>query len=339
MVLLLLLFMLIFSCNRDSDIYTEESLYGLTIPSGFPHPVIPEDNSLNVLRVELGRKLFYDPILSKDSSISCASCHLSALAFTDGKALSDGVGGKKSERNAPTLVNIAYHNSFFWDGGNHSLEIQVVGPLQNELEMNLSAKEAVERLKKSDDYSRLMKNAYGLNEPNIFGLTRAIAAFERTLISGNSPYDKYNYQGELDALTPDEQAGMNLFFSSELKCSECHTGFNFTEYAFENNGIYLNYTDSGRARVTLNPLDAGKFKVPTLRNIELSGPYMHDGSFSTLSEVIDHYAQGGKGHHNQSDKVVGFSITADEKANLIAFLKSLTDHEFLNNPNFKNPKQ
>jgi len=311
--------------------------FKLEIPLGFSYPSIPEDNLPNKVRIELGRKLFYDPILSKDSSISCSSCHLTELAFTDGKKFSDGVDGQKTERNTPTLTNIAYHNSFFWDGGNHSLPLQVVGPLENELEMNLSARDAVERLKNNAEYTQLMERAYNLKEPNIYGLTRAIAAFERTLISGNSPFDKYKYQDQKDALTQNELDGMNLFFSSSLKCAECHSDFNFTNYQFENNGIYLNYSDSGRARITLNSADAGKFKVPSLRNVELSAPYMHDGSFSNLSDVIDHYAQGGKGHHNQSNKITGFSITPQEKQNLISFLESLTDHEFLNNPNFKAP--
>ena len=329
----------IFSCAKDEQESSGSfsDAYFLQIPNGFPVPITPENNQLTKSRVELGRKLFFDPILSEDSTISCASCHLSEKGFTDGHSLSIGVHGRLTERNSPTLANIGYHNSFFWDGGNHSLEIQVVGPVENFNEMNLPFSEAVNRLKNHPEYPQLFKLAYNLNEPNPFGITRAIASFERTLISGNSRYDKYNYQNQLGALTSSELNGMNLFFSNDLKCAQCHSGFNFTNNLFENNGIYLNYVDSGRARITLNTNDAGKFKVPTLRNVELTAPYMHDGSFSTLEDVIDHYSSGGKGHRNQSNLVAGFSITATEKNDLINFLKSLTDHEFINNPNFKAP--
>lgn len=338
-ILLLFFFIAIYSCKKDNEVIVPSASkpYQLVIPKGFPQPYVPEDNQLTYARVELGRKLFYDPMLSEDSSISCASCHLPEMAFTDGEVLSEGVYGRLTERNTPTVANIAYHTSFFWDGGNHSLELQVIGPLESEKEMNLSAQEAVERLKNHPEYPQLFKEAYKLTEPSIYGLTRAIAAFERTLISGNSPYDKYTYQGQTSALTQNEISGMNLFFSPALKCAECHTGFNFSNYDFENNGIHLNYLDSGRARITLSSADAGKFKVPSLRNVELTAPYMHDGSFATLSDVIDHYAQGGKGHPNQSSKISGFTITAQEKEDLISFLKALTDHEFLNNSNFKDP--
>ncbi len=329
---------LLISCSKKEDIIPyNEAPFILNVPAGFPNPIIPNDNTLNKYRVDLGRKLFYDPILSRDSSISCATCHLQEKAFTDGKILSNGVQGGITERNTPNITNIAYHNAFFWDGGNHSLELQVIGPIESVNEMNLTIPEAIERLKEHNTYPNLFKLAYGLNEPNIYGLTRALASFERTLISGNSPYDKYTSQGQSNALTSNELNGKNLFFSATLKCAECHTGFNFTSLAYENNGIYLNYADDGRGRVTLNTADNGKFKVPSLRNIEVTGPYMHDGSFNTLEDVIDHYAQGGKGNVNQSPKIGGFTITNQEKQDLIAFLKSLTDQEFLENPNFKSP--
>ncbi len=331
---------LFFACKKDDDstLSSGNAPYVLEVPNGFPYPVIPSDNELTRERIELGRKLFYDPILSEDSSISCASCHLVNEAFTDGFSLSHGVHGRTTERNSPTLTNIGYHTDFFWDGGNFSLEVQIVGPIESVNEMNLPFPVLINRLKNHPEYPQLFKAAYNLNSPNVFGVTRAIAAFERTLISGNSNYDKYFYNNQ-NTLNAQEINGMNLFFSEDLKCAQCHGGFNFTNLNYENNGIYLNYIDSGRARITLNTDDAGKFKVPTLRNIEVTAPYMHDGSFNTLEEVIDHYSSGGKGHRNQSDLVSGFTISASEKQDLIAFLKTLTDHEFLNNIKFANPNE
>ena len=179
----------------------------------------------------------------------------------------------------------------------------------------------------------LAQEAYG-RKMDLYVITRAIAAFERTLISGNSRYDQFFYQGKKDALSEKEKKGMELFFSERLACSICHGGFDFTEYSLENNGLYRDYEDKGRNRVTSKEEDIGKFKVPTLRNVALTAPYMHDGSLKSLEEVIDHYQLGGKGHPNQHPATQGFEISATEKQELLLFLQSLTDEEFIHNPDF-----
>ncbi|WKZ76004.1 MAG: cytochrome c peroxidase [Vicingaceae bacterium] len=307
--------------------------YHLTIPKGFPLPLIPVDNELTESRVLLGKTLFYDPILSLDSSVSCATCHRLNLAFTDGQELSKGIVNRTGIRNTPTLTNIAYAFSLMFDGGAETLELQALAPIADHNEMNSDMNLVIERLKKNKKYISLFKKAYQ-REPDAFGITRSIAAFQRTLISGNSPFDKYYFQGDTTALSASEQRGMKLFFSESLACSECHSGFNFTNNHFENNGLYTVYADAGRARITNLSSDVGKFKVPTLRNAEYTSPYMHNGSFSSLEEVIAHYASGGKNHVNKSVLLKGFNIPETEKQDLIHFLKSLSDKEFLSNKNF-----
>lgn len=310
--------------------------YDLRIPAGFPEPAIPEDNQLTNTRVELGRRLFYDPVLSLDSSVSCATCHFQHLAFADPAPLSEGVDGRTGLRNSPALFNLAYAESFFRDGGVPTLELQVLAPISDENEMDNNIVTVVERLQRIPAYVELCQEAYG-RTPDPFCLTRALAAFERTLISGDSRYDRHSYHGESGALNAAEIRGLNLFQSDALKCAECHSGFNFTNEDFRNNGLKAVYPDTGRARITLDPADAGKFKVPSLRNVALTAPYMHDGSIATLGEVIDHYAAGGMGHRNQDPLVAGFVLSDAEKADLIAFLESLTDEVFIRNPVFSDP--
>ena len=307
--------------------------YVLSIPKGFPQPFIPEDNPLTQGKVALGKKLFFEPILSRDSSISCASCHFPELAFSDTAAVSTGVAGRKGFRNAPSLTNVAYGKSFFKDGGVPTLEIQILTPLEGHDEMDLNILEAAERLNKNPAYKKLFQEVFD-RVPDAFGITRAIAAFERTLISGHSRFDRYYYHGE-EVLSASEKRGWLLFNSETLQCATCHAGFNFTNEQFENNGLYEVYADEGRRRITLDSADAGKFKVPTLRNSAVTGPYMHDGSFSSLEEVIEHYSRGGKGHGNQSELIKGFSLTEVEKQDLLAFLKALTDATFLANTDFR----
>lgn len=307
--------------------------YNIVLPEGFPMLEFPEGNELTVARVDLGKKLFYDPILSRDSSVSCGSCHLQTQAFTDGKALSDGVAGGITKRNSPTLANVAYHDLFFKDGGSISLELQVIAPIEDENEMDNSILDVVERLKNVPEYVDMMVKAYG-RTPDVYSITRSIASFQRTLISGNSRYDQYLHQNQNDALNASEIRGMNLFFSDSLACSQCHSGFNFTANAFENNGLYDSYVDKGRFRITIDSSDIGKFKVPTLRNIALTAPYMHDGSVSNLAAVVQHYANGGSHHPNKSSLIQPRTLSAQAQADLVHFLESLTDEAFINNPAF-----
>lgn len=319
------------SCEpEEKELANKNDLpFPIEIPAGFPAMEVPTDNPITIGRVALGKELFFDPILSRDRSISCGSCHQPEFSFTDQEALSLGVEGKVGERNAPQLANIAFKPFFFKDGGIPSLELQVLAPFDNHLEFDLNIVEAVNRLMKSEYYTQRFQEVFGDN-PSAFGLTRAIAAYERTLISGNSRFDRYFYQNE-NVLTDSELRGFELFKSDELKCNSCHNGVFFTNFEFENIGLELNYSDSGRARITLNSSDAGKFEVPTLRNIAVTQPYMFDGRFETLDQVIDFFAAGGLAHQNKSNLIQPFSITEEEKADLIAFLESLTDDSFLKN--------
>ncbi len=319
-----MLCLLFSACNdeKSDEEIVAPIVYQYDIPQGFPSMDIPKDNRPSKQRITLGKKLFFDSILSKTKDISCGSCHQQHLAFADEVAISKGVHERQGERNSPSLMNIGYHYAFFADGGIPTLELQVIAPIENPVEMDLPIDSAIARLKKNEDYVQLFKEAYD-RQPDLFSLIRAIACYERSLLSGNAPYDLY--QQEKIELTESEINGKKLFFSDSLNCSTCHGGFNFTNFSFENNGLYKKYQDKGRQKVTVRPQDEGKFKVPSLRNIELTAPYMHDGSIETLDQVIDHYARGGQKHKNQSELIQGFTLSSKNKTDLINFLKTLTD--------------
>jgi cytochrome c peroxidase len=297
--------------------------YELNLPPHFPLPEIPEDNLLTKNRVELGRLLFADPILSRDSTVSCASCHKSEFAFADNRAVSPGVGNRLGARNAPSLTYRAYATSLNWDGGVPSLELQALAPIQAHFELDMDFATLVERLKRSPRYPSLFQAAYQ-TPPNEVGIVKALAAFQRTLIKGTSDYDRY-LQGDSAALSPSAKRGKDFFFGETAECFHCHTGLLLTDETFQNNGLYSEYKDQGRFLITGRERDKGKFRVPSLRNIELTAPYMHDGSLPTLEAVIDHYASGGAMHPAKSTLVRKFHITQQEKEDLINFLKSLTD--------------
>ena len=324
-LLYLLILLSLISCERDNPIY--EGLYKLEIPNGFPEINHPSDNMPTAERIALGKRLFFDPILSKDSTISCNSCHLQEYAFADNKIVSPGVEGKLGTRNSMSLANVAYYDFFLREGGVPTLEMQVLAPIQDHNEMDFNIIPVAERMKLDASYVAQSLKAYN-REPDAFVITRAIAAFERTLISGNSNYDK-------NRMTASERDGKALFFSDSLACASCHGTFLFTNQDIENNGLYANYADSGRYRLTHLQEDIGKFKVPTLRNIELTAPYMHDGSIENLEEVISHYEAGGKEHFNQSSLLKGFNLTSTERENLLDFLYSLSDEDFTQNTNFQ----
>lgn len=308
--------------------------YELTLPAGFPQPIFPEDNALTQARVDLGRMLFYDPVMSLDSSVSCASCHNQSLGFADNKMISPGVNGELAARNAPTLTNVAYNPTLLFDGFLPTLEMQILVPIQEHAEFNFNIVEIGKRLKKNPDYIKRSWEAYG-RQPDSYVITRAISSFERILISGDSRYDQF-VNGDKNSLNRSEKRGMNLFFN-DLACTSCHGGFNFTDFSTKNNGLYTIYADSGRMRATHLLEDKAVFKVPTLRNIGLTAPYMHDGSMATLEEVIDHYMSGGKNHPSKSELIKPFDLTRRQKGDLIAFLRSLTDESFISNPAFANP--
>ncbi len=301
--------------------------YKLLIPKGFPEPYIPEDNQLTQSRVDLGKKLFFDKVLSRDSSVSCASCHVPRFAFTDRKTKGIGIRAQEVSRNTPTLTNVAYQDKFLLDGLNPSLEAQVNIPIHELKEFDFSIILVAERLKKNPQYVQLSKEAYG-SDPSPRVITNAIAAYERTLISGNSSFDKYHFQGDSSALNASQKRGMNLFYNT-LNCSECHSGFNFTNGGLTNNGLYEHYPDTGRMRLFGMEKDRAIFKVPTLRNIAVTYPYMHDGSLNSLYDVINHYSSGGKNHQNKSELIQPFTLTDEEKIDLVSFLQALTDSSFL----------
>ncbi|MEM6764465.1 MAG: cytochrome c peroxidase [Bacteroidota bacterium] len=330
--LLSTLLLLTNSCDDDGPELAER--YEVSLPAHFPPLPVPEDNPLTVDRVALGKQLFFDPILSKDATVSCASCHDPAFSFTDLLKNSRGVEGAVGDRNSMPIVNLAYANSFFWDGSNPSLEEQAIHPIINPLEMASDLADVIRKLENHPTYPQDFQQAFG-GPPTTDRLVKALAAFERTLVSANSAYDRY-VAGDENALTDSERRGMNLFFNHQRgECFHCHTEPFFTDFSFQNNGLYSEYQDEGRRRVTGRDNDEGKFKVPSLRNIEYTGPYMHDGSMSTLEEVVDHYAKGGNKHRNQSILLDNIEFSEQEKQNLIAFLKALSDPAFIQNPDFR----
>jgi len=331
----LVTFSIILSCSQDDVEPSHFAPKFMEVPKGFDEIEFPEDNEFSQIRWELGKKLFYDPIMSIDSSVSCASCHSSELAFSDNVAFSLGVDDRIGTRNAPTLANVAYHQYYTREGGVPTLEMQILVPIQEHNEFDFNIVLLAERLKADSSYIQMSIEAYD-REPDPFVITRSLACFERSLISGYSRYDHYENYGDLNALTQSEINGMELFFSDKTNCSQCHESFNFTNYAFENNGLYEEYDDVGRFRFTGNEEDLARFKVPSLRNIRLTAPYMHDGSIQSLGEVIEHYNSGGKNHLHKSSLIQPLSLTEKEKDELLAFLHSLTDDSFVTNPLFKN---
>ncbi len=330
-----LLVISIAGCQPDPPIPGERENGILSIPIGFPAVEFPEDNKFTRARWELGKRLFFDPVLSRDSTVSCGSCHKPHLAFSDDVSFSPGVQNAPGVRNAPTLTNVAYLPYFTREGGVPTLEMQILVPLQEHNEFDFNIVDAGIRLSHIPEYVEMSELAYG-REPDPFVITRSIANFERTLISGNSPFDRYFYQDNKDALNSLEIKGMNLFFSERTGCSDCHGGFNFTDNSFQNNGLYTIYNDLGRRRLTGNDNDLALFKVPTLRNTGLTAPYMHDGSFATLEAVIDHYNSGGEDHPHKSKLIRPLGLSNDEMGAIVAFLHALTDTQFVENKNFNN---
>lgn len=327
--LIFFLFFLLFSCKKE-ELPVEQTIvpdYQLNIPKGFDQPVIPSDNKLTEARIHLGEKLFFDPILSRDSTVSCGTCHKKELAFTDGLPVSIGIAGRQTFRNSPTLLNVAYQQVLFMDGGSKDLETQVFGPIESFEEMDFTILDASNRLKNISEYVELSQYAYA-QDPSPYVITRALAAFERSLISGNSRFDDYYYKDQKNALTDEEKKGLDLFFSEKTNCTQCHSGFYFTNLSYENIGLYTNYIDQGRGSVTADSVDIGKFKVPTLRNIAITAPYMHDGSMQNLEEVINHFDLGGREHKNKSTWIKPLLLNELEKQQLISFLKTLTNKDF-----------
>lgn len=304
-------------------------------PFEVPEMDYPEGNEYSEARFELGRRLFYDKVMSVDSSIACASCHFTEYAFSDTVALSSGSFNRPGTRNAPTLANVGFHPYFTRDGSVPTLEMQILVPIQEHNEFAFNIVLIADRLASDSSYVEMSKLAYDRG-PDAFVITRAIGCFERSITSLNSHFDQH-LAGKGFGFSESADRGAKLFYSEEIGCSNCHSGFNFTNYSFTNNGLYEAYSDSGRFRFTNDELDRAVFKVPTLRNVGLTAPYMHDGSISTLEDVIRHYETGVKAHPNKSPLIKRLHITDQDREDLVAFLESLSDSEFVSNKKFTKP--
>ncbi|MCX8147665.1 cytochrome-c peroxidase [Thermaurantimonas aggregans] len=290
---------------------------------GFPVVPYPADALPSEERVALGRKLFFDPGLSIDSTVSCGTCHKPELAFTDGLEKSIGHAGQTTARNAPTLFNVAWHPYFFKEGGNPRLESQMLGPLENPEEMAVNVPMLIDRINAHSEYRKLFKKAYGVDTVDFYHLSRAIATYERTLVSGFSRWDAWYYLGE-KSLTEDELSGWRLF-TGKAGCISCHNGPDLTDYSLQNIGLHEKYEDVGLFRRTRDSADIGKMKTPTLRNLIYTAPYMHDGSVLTLESVVEHYNSGGKNHPARSPLIRPLMLTDEEKSQLVAILKAFSD--------------
>ena len=351
--LLLLLFSILFvSCsNKDNTIEEEYTPipYTLEVPELFQQkliaPLIPINNPLTEEGIALGKKLFFDKKLSKNNTQSCASCHNPRNSFTDSLRFSLGVDGFSGSRNSMPLFNLAwnFNDKFSWDGKELSLERQALEPVRNPIEMHSSWSNVALRLQQDQEYPTMFLNAFGTERIDSTLVTKAIAQFERTLISGNAKFDQYLLGNT--SLNQQEVNGFTIFMSEDKgDCFHCHGSDNnplWTDNNFHNNGLDTSFNDLGLGAVTGDPNDNGKFKSPSLRNLVYTAPYMHDGRFSTLEEVINHYSEGLQ-NSSTIDPLMkkvnqgGVQLTPQEKADLKAFLITLTDDGFINNPTFQN---
>jgi len=341
----------------------DDTGYQWNLPKGFPKPLVPADNPMSAAKVELGRYLFYDKRMSVNGTQSCASCHKQELAFTDGRPVGIGATGERHSRSAMSLVNVAYSAVLTWSNpGLKSLEEQALVPMYGDHPVELGLRKGdrfIAALRADKTYPALFAKAFP-TEPDpytVANVTKAIASFERSIISARSPYDRYHYDRDDNAVSEAAKRGEVLFFSQHISCFRCHGGFNFSDATvsernaghtveFHNTALYnlagvLSYPlpNLGIYEYTRDPADVGKFKTPTLRNIALTAPYMHDGSIPTLEGVIDHYAAGGRAHDNPNrDHLVGgFQISREGRDDLVEYLKSLTDEEVTRDPQFADP--
>ncbi len=331
-----------------------DTLINFVSPPYFPAFIQPASNPLTKRGLELGRMLFYDPILSSDSTISCSSCHNPSYSFADNKKYSLGVDGAVGDIQSMALINLAWQKKFFWNGRANSLEEQALGPINNPIEMHDTSENVVKKLKAHKDYPRYFGSAFGTINISPELIARALAQFERTLISNGSKFDEYpakQTQVFTDVL---EFEGFQIFFNERGQCFHCHGGggtflAHNLDTIFRNNGLLTDAQMQGKGlyQVTGHTYDQGKFKVPTLRNVELTPPYMHDGRFNTLEEVVEFYSSGIQQNQNldinftknqeRLEQYGGLGLSTREKQALVKFMKTFTDTSYINNPNFKNP--
>ena len=339
------------ACDNEEVIPKDETPYNLSY-GDLPVPVLPSDNPLTVQGVELGKMLFYETMLSKDGTQSCASCHRQEDGFSDTTQFSIGVENLPGKRQAMPVFNMAWHtNEFFWDGRAHLLRDQSLKPIQDPLEMNETLENVITKLSGEKEYRDQFSRAFGSTEITSEKMSLAMEQFMMSIVSYQSKYDEY--LAGTTQLTASEERGRVLFFAeynpffpdqSGADCAHCHSGRNFENDEYMNNGLDTdaNITDIGREEVTEDANDKGKFKVPSLRNIEMTRPYMHDGRFQTLEEVIEHYNSGIKASTTADPTVLntqstGLFLNAQDKEDLLNFLKTLTDDTFLNNSEYASP--
>jgi len=323
----------IFACNKERI----ETFLGFQKPSNFPEPVYHfTTNQVTKDGFELGRKLFYDPVLSANNTISCGACHIQTSAFTHhGHSVSHGIFDRLGTRNSPPIMNLAWSTSFMWDGGIFDLDLQPIAPITNHVEMDDSVSNVINRLRNSTVYPALFKKAFGTDEINSTKFLKALSQFMVMCVSCNAKYD--SVMRNQATFTVDEQAGYTLF---KQKCNSCHAEPLFTDHSFRNNGLSISMVnDPGRYLVTLNDADKYKFKVPSLRNLNYTPPYMHDGRFFTVEAVLEHYTSEVQSTPNldpllQQNTNPGIAMTADEKVKIMAFLKTLNDKVFLTDKRF-----
>jgi cytochrome c peroxidase len=319
-------------CRKPSAIPAGPAIT-IDAPLGLPPVPFPKDNPPTIATIALGRRLFYDNILSKDNSLSCSSCHQLEFGFRDPRELSLGVGRTKGHRHAPTIINSAYSTKLFWDGRANSLEDQVGFPIADAVEMNQTHEASVAKLKKKPEYEALFAQAFGTPGITMGRLSAAIASFERTIVSGNSPFDQYQYEGKKDALTPAQIRGLAVFLDPHKgNCAACHTigpkYALFTDNQFHNTGEGVGddgqFTDQGHYELTRQNADRGTFKTPTLRDVAISGPYMHDGRLKTLKDVVDFYAGRGNSNPYLDSRMTSIQLTGTDRSDLVEFMKALT---------------
>lgn len=336
-VLFVVIILTFSSCKIDSKVIpiVEEDDIILKWPDYFPTPNYNfEENPRTKEGFILGKKLFYDPILSRDNTISCGSCHQQFVAFAHADhKVSHGIENKLGVRNSPALFNLMWQKEFFWDGGSKHIEVQPIGPITNPVEMDETLENVINKLSQREEYRSLFKAAFNSDSITSQLMLKAIVQFMGSFISCNSKYDKNKQDPSNNPFTSDEQAGFDIF---QQKCASCHVPPLFTDNSYRNNGLDETFQDSGRFRITNINSDMGKFKVPSLRNIVLTYPYMHDGRFETLDKVLNHYSDSIKQSATLDASLINkISLTSSEKSKLIAFLNTLTDHEFLKDSRFK----
>lgn len=333
MTLLQIVLLPLYGCDASVSAKAVGAPVSISTPLGLPRAPVPPDNPPTASLIALGRMLFYTTALSKDNSLSCATCHDPQHGFTDARERSIGVGGTAGLRHAPTLVNVAYSVLLFWDGRAATLEAQAGIPMSDPLEMNQAHEASIAKLKSDPSYKARFRSAFGTDEITMKRVENALASFERTILSGNSAFDQYEFQGRKEALSPAQIRGLKIFKDpSKGNCASCHIiGSNyalFTDGGFHNIGEGVGDNDEikdfGRFRVTRLNADRGKFKTPTLRNVAVSGPYMHDGKLKTLKDVVDFYAGKGNSNPNLDGRISLIELSGRDRSDLVEFLKALT---------------